>query len=370
MGMTVIGVDPHKHSHTAAVVDEHEEITAEVRVVADRRQVDRLLGWAARWPERLWAIENVNGLGRLLAQQLLVRGEVVVDVPAALSHRTRRLSGHSGRKTDAHDARSVAIAAANPTRLRRVESEDLAAVLGMILDRRRHLVTQRQRTICRVHALLAELSPGGAPRKLTLERAAVLLRTTRPDTFAGLQRRQIAKELLAEWRWLDRRLPPINQRLADTLDACDTTLTEIHGIATIGAATILAITGDVGRFPTAGHFAAFNGTVPLDASSGEVKRHRLNRGGNHALNSVLHIAAVAQISKPTKGQIFYRRSGPPSDRSLVDRRQGEGVQLLFAAGAPTAVAKWGRTERVTLPIWHRRDVQNRRSAQRIRPVTS
>ena len=307
MSVTVIGVDPHKQSHTAVVVDDDEEIAAEVRVAADRGQIDRLLRWAGRWPERLWAIENVNGLGKLLAQQLLEHGETVVDVPASLSHRTRRLSGHSGRKTDAHDARSVAIAAANPARLRRVERDDLTAVLGMILDRRRHVVSQRQRTICRLHALLAELTPGGAPRKLTLERAAALLRAARPSTLAGTERRQIAKELLQEWRWLDRRLAPINARLEQALDAHATTLSDVHGIATVAAATILAIAGEVGRFPTAGHFAAFNGTAPLDASSGEVKRHRLNRGGNRELNSVLHIIAVCQISKPTDGQVYYRR---------------------------------------------------------------
>lgn len=307
MSATVIGVDPHKKSHTAVVVDEDDEILADLRVAADRRQIERLLAWAGRWPQRLWAIENVNGLGQLLAQQLLARGETVVDVPASLAHRTRRLSGHSGRKTDAGDARSVAIAAANPTRLRRVEHEDTTAVLGMVLDRRRHLVTQRQRTICRLHALLAELAPGGAPRKLTVAKAAALLRTVRPDTIAAVERHRIAKELLEEWRWLNRRLPPVDQRLEAVLDTCDTTLTQLDGIATVNAATILAIVGDIRRFPTEGHFAAFNGTAPLEASSGEVKRHRLNRGGNRDLNNVLHIAAVVQITKPTKGQAFYRR---------------------------------------------------------------
>jgi kynurenine formamidase len=76
MGTTVIGVDPHKRSHTAVVLDDDEEIAAQLRVVADRRQVHRLLAWANDWPERIWAVENVNGLGRLLAQQLVRRGEI------------------------------------------------------------------------------------------------------------------------------------------------------------------------------------------------------------------------------------------------------------------------------------------------------
>jgi hypothetical protein len=76
-------------------------------------------------------VENVNGLGRLLSQQLVMAGEQVVDVPASLSHRTRKLSGKSGRKTDEHDARSVAIAAAHPGRLRQVELEDFTEALGL-----------------------------------------------------------------------------------------------------------------------------------------------------------------------------------------------------------------------------------------------
>jgi transposase len=95
----IIGVDPHKRSHTAVVLDADEAIAAQLRTSADRRQTDRLLAWADQWPERIWAVENTNGLGRLLAQQLVRHGESVVDVPATLTARTRRLSGHSGRKT-------------------------------------------------------------------------------------------------------------------------------------------------------------------------------------------------------------------------------------------------------------------------------
>ena len=93
MEVKVIGVDPHKRSHTAVVLDDDEEIAAQLRVAADRRQVERLVSLAGDWPERIWAVENANGLGRLLSQQLVMAGEQVVDVPASLSYRTRKLSG-------------------------------------------------------------------------------------------------------------------------------------------------------------------------------------------------------------------------------------------------------------------------------------
>ena len=322
MERTVIGVDPHKRSHTAVVLDEDEEIAGQLRVVADRRQVERLLGWAGEWPQRVWAVENVNGLGRLLSQQLTMAGEQVVDVPASLSHRTRKLSGKSGRKTDEHDARSVAIAAANPGRLRRVELEDFSQALGLILDRRWHLVSFRHRTICRLHALLAEMVPGGAPTKLTAVKAARMLRSVRPGSAVEVERREMAKQLLDDWRWCDRRIPAVEDRLHEALAAHGSTLTAIFGIGDIGAATMLSIVGDVSRFPTAGHFAAYNGTAPIEASSGDVKRFRLNQGGNRQLNSAIHIAAVTQVRHNGPGKAYVQR------KLAQGKSRGEAMRAL------------------------------------------
>jgi transposase len=148
-------------------------------------------------------------------------------VPASLSYRTRKLSGKSGRKTDEHDARSVAITAAHPGRLRSVELEDVSQALGLILDRRRHLVTFRHRTICRLHALLAELVPGGAPKQLTPAKAAKMLRSVRPVMPVEIERREVAKQLLEDWRWCDRRIPGTEARLHDALQAHGTSLTGI-----------------------------------------------------------------------------------------------------------------------------------------------
>lgn len=67
--MTVtIGIDPHKASHTAVALDEHEEVLGQLRVRSGADQLARLTEWANAWPERTWAIENASGLGYLLAQ--------------------------------------------------------------------------------------------------------------------------------------------------------------------------------------------------------------------------------------------------------------------------------------------------------------
>ncbi|MEX1164242.1 MAG: transposase [Nitriliruptor sp.] len=113
--------------------------------------------------------------------------------------------------------------------------------------------------------------------------------------------------MLEDWRWCNRRIPTVEARLHEALEAHGSTLTAIFGIGDVGAATILAIVGDVGRFRSAGHVAAYNGTAPIEASSGDLKRHRLNQGGNRRLNAAIHVAAVTQIRHDTDGRVFFRR---------------------------------------------------------------
>ena len=120
--MFIIGIDPHKGSHTAAVIDHDEQLVGEVTVHADRRQRSLLLSWAASFEPRLWAIEGATGHGALLAQQLVAAGENVVDVPATLSARARLLDSGRKDKTDPHDARSAAIVALRHRNLRVVAS--------------------------------------------------------------------------------------------------------------------------------------------------------------------------------------------------------------------------------------------------------
>jgi transposase len=111
MAAVMIGVDPHKGSHTAVAISAAEEPLGELRVRASAAQADRLLSWAAAWPQRTWAVEGAGGLGHLLAQQLLSAGERVLDVQPKLGARVRLLAAGATNKNDPNDARSVAIAA-------------------------------------------------------------------------------------------------------------------------------------------------------------------------------------------------------------------------------------------------------------------
>src|SRR6266851_8827946 len=122
MAAVMIGIDPHKASHTAVAISVAEERLGELQVRASVAQAQRLLAWAAAWPERTWAIEGASGLGHLLAQQLLAAGERVLDVPPKLAARVRLLASGNTNKNDPNDARSVAIAALRSAGVRPVSA--------------------------------------------------------------------------------------------------------------------------------------------------------------------------------------------------------------------------------------------------------
>ena len=179
--MFIIGIDPHKGSHTAVAIDGDERLVGEVSVRADRRQRERLLCWAAEFEPRLWAVEGASGVGALLAQQLVGAGETVLDVPPALSARARLLdSGHKD-KTDPYDARSAAIVALRNRNLRAVAREDHRQIMRLLARRHHQLTSARTRAICRLHAVLCEMTEGGLSKNLSAKRAASELRGLRAN---------------------------------------------------------------------------------------------------------------------------------------------------------------------------------------------
>ena len=305
--MFVIGIDPHKGSHTAAALDGDEQLVGELRVVADRRQRDRLLRFAAPFTPRTWAVEAASGLGALLAQQLVAAGEAVVDVPPTLSARVRLLDAGRTDKTDPHDARSAAIVALRNGGLRPVAPVEHTAVLRLLADRHHDLVALRTQAVCRLHALLCLLTPGGLSRHLSADRATRALRGLRPLELVNVERKRMATDLAGDVRRIDNQLVALKQRVSDTVIASGTTVTDIHGVGPIVAALIVGHTGDVRRFATAGHFTRYNGTAPIEASSGPRVRHRLNPRGNRQLNHALHMAAVTQVAHDTPGRAYYQR---------------------------------------------------------------
>ena len=192
----IIGVDPHKSTHTAVAIDGDERPLARVQLVADRCQVPAAVGLGGTaGPERTWAVESAEGLGKLLAQQLVEAGEHVIDVPPTLAARVRLLGSTKAAKNDPNDALATAIAGLRHCGLRAVRVEDHTAVIRMVIDRYDDLVALRTQAACRLHVALRELIAGGAPRRLGAERAAKLLRSVRPQGAAGVERKRLALEL-------------------------------------------------------------------------------------------------------------------------------------------------------------------------------
>ena len=117
----------------------------------------------------------------------------------------------------------------------------------------------------------------------------------------------IARELIDDIAVLDVTLAASKKRIATAVAASGTSLCDIYGVGPIGAAQIIGYVGDVGRFGTKAQFASYNGTAPVEVSSGGRTRHRLNLRGNRKLNHAIHIAAVAQFRNQSEGRIFYDR---------------------------------------------------------------
>ena len=172
MAAVMIGVDPHKGSHTAAAIGRAEEPLGQVRVRASASQAAQLVAWAAGWPERAWAVEGAAGLGHLLAQQLAGAGEAVLDVQPKVAARVRLLASGNTNNNDASDARPVAVAALRSPARRPVTAEDHTAVLKVWSKRYRDLGRARTQVACRLHAVLCELVPGGFGKEITAGQAA------------------------------------------------------------------------------------------------------------------------------------------------------------------------------------------------------
>ena len=338
MTLVMIGVDPHKGSHTAVAVDRDERELDALRLRSSKKQCDVLLDWAVRFPQRRWAIESASGLGYLLAQQLTAAGEDVVDVPPTLSARVRVLDSTKASKNDSHDARSAAIVALRHRHLRTVAVDDHAAILRMLANRHRALAALRTQAVCRLHAQLANLSPGGLAGTLSVKRARELLVTVHPEGGVVAERKQQAFELLEDVTRLERDLRAVKQRIATAVDATRTSLLDIFGAGPVVAAIVIGHVVDVSRFATRNHFASYAGVAPIEASSGPKTRHRLNPRGNRQLNHALHIIAIAQIRHPGPGRDYFQRKldeGKSKKEALraLKRRIADAVYRALVADA-------------------------------------
>jgi transposase len=345
MAVVMIGIDPHKGSHTAVAIGLSEEPLGELRVGACPSQAEQLVAWAAGWPERAWAVEGAAGLGHLLAQQLVAAGERVVDVPPKLAARVRLLQAGDTNKNDPNDAFSVAVAALRSPAPRPVLAEDHAVVLKIWAKRHRDLARLRNQACCRLHAVLCDLVPGGIRKEISAGQAARILEQVSPSDAVVRARCELAAEFLGDIRRLDAQLRDTNRKLAAAVRASGTSLTGLFGVGPVIAGTVIGDVRQVFRFPGRDHFAAYNGTAPVEVSSGDRKKvYRLSLRGNRRLNHAIHMAAISQIRhKHSEGRAYYDKKvaeGKTHKEALraLKRRISDAIYAALIADARRAAA--------------------------------
>lgn len=266
--MVVIGVDPHKASHTAAALDEgtHQRLGT-VRIEATLAEYGRLLRWAKRFDKRRWAVENAWGLGRHLAQWLIARGETVVDVAATATARVRELSRGGRRKTDVLDAAAAASVAALQGDAAPVAAEAASTVLRMLDERRVNLTQQRTRTVNQLHALFRELFPGGAPINLTADHAAAMVTRIRPASPVEHARKDPRPRVGRRHPRIGR--PPVGEQAthATGRQRLRKQAARDPRDRSGRSARLLGRTGAASRFLTAAAFAVYSGVAPIEIAS-------------------------------------------------------------------------------------------------------
>jgi len=218
-------------------------------------------------------------------------------------------------------------------------------LLRLLSHRRRELVGLRTQAVCRLHRELVILIPGGASRRLSATRTRALLNGIRPRDEVDRLRKQLAHDQLVDLVAIDKRLAAINIEIRDAVRATGTTLTEVFGIGSVNAAMILGEVGNVARFATRHHFAAYNGTAPAQWGSGGDTHDRVNLGGNRRLNHAVHIAAITQTRYPGPGRDYYQRKRAEAKTAkealrALKRRISDSIyrQLLTDAKARQAEA--------------------------------
>jgi hypothetical protein len=261
--MFLIGIDSHRGSHAAAVLDRDERVQAVFRLAADRQQRQRLVAWASEFEPRSWASRERREPARCWPNSSSppvrrwstyhrswppgcgwTQSQRQDRHPRRPLHRHRRPAHQppSPRQPRGSQRRAAAAGEATPRPHRRAYPGDLPAPHDRVLVE------------------------GHLPRRLRADRAVRNLAGIQPTTAIDVERKMLARELLAEVRRLDRELADHVVRIRNA-DASGTTLTELHGVGPIVAAYVFGYSGDTGRFPSAGHYARHNATAPIEASS-------------------------------------------------------------------------------------------------------
>ncbi len=309
--MLTIGVDPHKHTHTAVAAN---GVGTEVSVCTKRAERDgfgELLQWARRLPdsERVWVIEDCRHVSGPLERFLLDHGEPVVRLAPRLMAGARETVRERG-KSDPIDALAVARAALREG----IETLPTARLVGPELEirqlavHRERLINARTRLINELRWELHDLWPEWEIPKRVLIGARWQQQVDRRLKRAPISARvRIARDEIRRIRDLTKTINELYQELAVLVDQVAPQLLAERGLGVITAAKLIGEIAGIDRFTTDAQLARIAGCAPIPVSSGRTDRHRLDRGGNRQLNHAIHMLAISRICHDPQTALYIAK---------------------------------------------------------------
>ena len=308
----IVGIDVHKHTHAAALIDERGGLIATLTFANSPEGYRQLIDWLVDRGAAgaVIGVESPGSYGRCLVAALAGAGFEVLQVPAWRTHRERHRRGPG--KTDPGDALSIAkVVLTNRDDLGPAQEPEIVRVLGMLELQRRRFVRDRTQAIQRLRSDWTQLDPVAEAGVLRCDRQRELRKLKRIKLGASLAQCTAARcvrELARDIDDLNHRIAALDTEIAELLAEHGNPLQDLHGVGTNLAAVIIAQAGDVRRFRDAGAFARFCGAAPIPCGSGQTSgRHRLHRGGNRQLNAALYRIAIVQQRHHPQAKTYLNR---------------------------------------------------------------
>ena len=310
--MLTIGVDAHKAVHAAVAIDDAGRELARWRGANRRDAWEELHRWAeALGEERRWGIEGAGGYGRRLAQHLVSERETVFEVNARLTA-GGRLRARKMDKTDDLDAAAVArIVRQEGRALPQVHAEDESAVLSLLTTEREELLREGTRIQNQLHHLLLQLDPEYKTRLRSLKSKrglSVLAELRAPDDDPlQLHRASAIRRLAARLALTTSHAKDVASQIRTLASVRYAPLTQVCGVDLLTAGMLAGMLGPGQRFESDSQLAAYAGVAPIEASSAGRVRHRLSRGGNRQLNSIVYRIVVTQAHHSEDAKAYLAR---------------------------------------------------------------
>lgn len=341
--MVTVGIDPHKHVHVAVAVDARgNRIGKPLTVKNDESLIIALLTWIRSITDLTsvtWAVEDGRGFARRMADGLLLAGQEVVWVPSRLTAAHRKLHAATGAKSDVIDAIAAAHAAIATPDLTRHHIDGRVRELRVLTDYRADLVKRRTMMINQLKAqshLWLDHTPGDLARTKTVVALTARLDAADVDTHV----RHVIAAMISELADANNRIRELDLRIKELVAPLAPNLLAITGISHNSAAVILTEIVDIKRFSSSAKLARYSGCAPIPVFSSDNERHRLHRGGNRRLNSVLYTAAIVQTRfNPAAQELIARRQDEKGARGARRILKRHLVDVVYKA-MNTDQASW------------------------------